>query len=715
MPSAIVLTGRITTTAAEGHPLQIHINSESDTVHPLTGTIDGDDAAIAAGVARERLHYWSLELDLGAGFESIHESEYRVRSISASRSDWARRCEIELYGARWNPLLQAAVRGTIPVRVSVTTGDPSQPVTRVKFRGYGVAAPYNKDTKTTSLSCLDAASLKASGSIGPSNEANSGITREAFFIREMEAADITVGAVDFGPLATTPINKPFSQVDLRPLDFARGWIEPAGGWIQFNDDDELMVERYSATMPPALILSPDNVVSLGPLTPPSAVATNKFTAITINYDRTDPTGIRTISFSQTTVEDYAIKGAVFEVISGGAPSPVSYGDAVPVSRVTRRVDTTQSFIGDMLLSSREVEWGWYAWNSVRLELESDGTTVDEATLLHVYQYADGSWRAEKREQWRPIKVTDIRKYLSSTALVPGTFVVRQVEQRSFPFFIPRALFELTGGPPPTETQNGGGSPIWMTEDGQGTMEFYDGLHAPTVYTATGDVIAGIPAERVTTNWVVDDEDLLVSETETVEGYARGSQVTSARAGGFVYGFDSKEYWSDEEASLQPTSIRRKRYQKIDDESYFYGESVTEPATHKVDTLPTKRVTSTRPRPETIEPRTLSQELRQSASDLVRIALCGVFEDFISSEYCQGDSDLLAIARSKLREESSWSCAFILPIDHIARPGHYVEIDGYEEDGLDGLRMIIDSIDRDPDSCTQSGTLRWYPPEVADGD
>jgi len=144
MPSAIVLTGRITTTAPDSTgALLIHINSDSDTVHELTGSIDGDDTALAVGPARERVLYWTLELDLGAGFETIHESEFRIRSLGGSRQDWARRCELELYGKRWNPLLTAAVRGTLPVRVTVVTGDPSQPVTLVKVR---VEAPPRPTT-----------------------------------------------------------------------------------------------------------------------------------------------------------------------------------------------------------------------------------------------------------------------------------------------------------------------------------------------------------------------------------------------------------------------------------------------------------------------------------------------------------------------------------------------------------------------------------------
>lgn len=709
MPSVIGLTATINTTAsATLHPLSIHVESDSDTVHELSVTIDGDDAAIAAGVVRERLLYCTLQLDLGSGFQTIHPSECRVLSVAASLDDWAKRCEIELYGAKWSPLVQDIVRGTMPVLVTTTSGDPSQPVTRTRFRGVAVSVTYDRVTKTARLSCLDRASQFAAISIGPSNEADSGATREEFFIDEMEAAGLTLGSCDFGPLATTQVTKPFSQVDVRLFDFGRGWVEPVGGWLQFDHDDKLVVERYSSLTPPAIILKPNDVVSLGPLTPPSTIATNKVTAVTINYDKVDASGLRTVQFSELTYDNYAIKGAIVRQDSAGTLTSVSMGDAAASNRLVREVRYTQTFLGDMLVGSRVEEWGWYARHAARLRLMTD-LTVTAANINYRWQYDDGTWRLWPREHWVIVQLSNTWKNISANA------VTRVSEGRAYWHFRNVALFELTGGPPPTESHNGGGSPIYITETSGGVDPTFEigGVEVATLYAGANSF-----DEEIVTVYTTDADGYLVSEVVTTSAQSRGARATSQRAGSFVYGIDesSKEYWSDEKETFQVVSIKTTTYTpQVGADAYTITSRLWEAATNKLVIAPTEQRTGARPRPEQVVGESRSQELRQSATDIVRATLSGVVEDFVSNEYCQNEADLLSLARNRLREESAWNCPAVIPFNHAVRPGHYAEVDGYTEDGMDSMRLLVAGVVDNFDACTQSLALRYYPPEVADAE
>jgi len=703
MPETVLLTATVNTTARpQVSAMTIHVNANSSTAHELLITVDGDDAALAALEARERLLRCEVEIDLGGGWEPLEPHEVRVLSFDEDLEQWSDQCALELFGSRFNPLLTGALRGPVPVRVTLVFGDLSQPVERVRFTGYITAIPYNRTTRTATVTALDEASVHAEKRVAPYIEPADEETREGYLVALLEANAVPITSLDLGPSGETAIVKPVSQFDVRLFDFVRDWISPAGAWLRFRDGG-VHVIRYTSDHPAARILTPADVIAIDGVTPPPASTPTKVTAVTVNYDRVDAAGFRTLEFTETTTADYARAGAVLRQDSAGTLAAVSYGDAVATNRTVRVVRTRQMLFGDLLVYSNSIEFGWYAARVARLALDTDNT-VDPANINYCYQYEDGSWRAWPVERWVPVRQTRLNKTIASNA------VTRQVETRHYYAFTERALWELTGGPPPTETHDGGGSKIPLTDDGRGVrLAVESGPWVGESFDSSAQLALN---ERITTDYVVDADGFLTSETETVEALSRGAIATSARAGGFVYRLNSKEYWTEDEEALRAVSVRRVVYTPIDEESYLLSESTTETATNRVTTEPLRRMNGSRPRPEQVTAESRSQELRQSATDEVREALNGTIEDWVQNEYCQNANDLLTLANHRLREESAWPFLISMPADHSLRVGHYVELDGWDEDGLDGLRLFVVGVSLDVVACTMQLRCRYYPPEVA---
>jgi len=225
-------------------------------------------------------------------------------------------------------------------------------------------------------------------------------------------------------------------------------------------------------------------------------------------------------------------------------------------------------------------------------------------------------------------------------------------------------------------------------------------------------------EVTTKEIAVDSLGYITAEVVTKKKWARGAIATSARAGSFVYGLDQsrKEYWSDEVESLQAVSIQTTTYQDIIGmDAHTVTSRLEEPATRKLVIAPTEQRQGPRPRPEAMIPQSKSREIRVSATDGVRSAINGVREDVITNEFCQDEEDSAMLARAELRDLSGWPVPITMPIDHALRAAHYVTLGAGFGDGIEGMRLLVESVSLQPQSRTMSANMIYIPPEIADAE
>lgn len=687
------------------------INGEAAYAQEFAGVIDGDDAKINALLAAHRAIAWEVQLDLGAGFEVIPPDDYRLGVIHESIREWSATASIELIGERYNPLVYGIFRGFVPIIISMIFGEPGVPFTMERFRGSLSAGPWDPDTRTLSATCLDDGAKHAETSVAVNIEASDGEVRDAYLATLLESHGITIGAqFDMGPNGSKPITKPYSLTDQRLLDFALDWIAPCGSWMYWRNG-AAQVSRYSKDRPSARALSPRDVISIGPLQGPPAPAQNKVTVVCVNYDVVSA-GSRTISFSEETYETYARKGAVKEQNkTTGAITTVAYGDTVATYRRTRRVYTVQTFVGDVLTHSHVEEWGYAARRTARLQVETDGTTVNHLAAYDCYQFDDGNWYSETVEHWQQIQRTVLGKTVASGVVTASRETIYRDE------LIQSAIFVLTGSPPSESFHPGSALPL--TEDGLGVSPASATTVIGSVIGYDGSTIGSwlVPYSETIKTFSTDSAGYLTRETSEEWIYSFGSRATSQRAGSYVQGFDGsgKTYWKNSSQLLRKKAERKVTYRDVNGTSYLAQEDFRDFETGKRFTPPVQSISGARPRPEEIIPQSRSRELRQSAEDVVRSTLNGVREDVIVNEFCQDAEDLGILANAELRDLSSWPVSLVMPIDHALRADFYVELgEGFGE-GMTGMRFLVESVDLDPQGNTMSAGLRWYPPEVADAE
>ena len=674
---------------------------------PFEGTIDGDDAKINALLAAHRVIGWEVQLDLGSGFEVIPPADYRLGTIHESIREWSATASIELVGERYNPLVYAIFRGFVPITISMIFGEPSAPFTVERFAGSLVAGPWDPVTRTLSATAMDDGAKYAETMVALNIEADDGKARdEVLAIDLLEANGITIGdRFELGVNGSKLIKKPYSQVDQRLLDLVLDWIAPCGAWIYWRDG-EAQVSRYSTDRPAARRLSPRDVISIGPLQGPPAPTPNKVTVVCVDYDVTNESGVRTVAFEELVYENYARKGAVKKQDkTTGVLTSVSYSDAAPSNRLVTRIRYVQSFIGDFLQRSDVIEYGWYAQQTARLQVETDGTTVNHLSDYDCYQFADGTWRKDPVETFRAIS------HSTSEKLVANNAVTETWERRYFYHFRARAIFELTGAGP-VETFADAGA-IALTESSEGVDPSWESA-SPVLGHLDW---ASVPDEETVHQYFADSAGYLVREVETTYRYARGAKATARRSGSFVYGLEAsqKEYWSAETEDLIAVAETTTVYQPVGTDSYTVAVRLKELATNKLTLKPTETRSGARPRPEEIIPQSRSRETRSSVEDVVRSALNGVREDVIVNEYCQDAEDSNELGKAELRDLSSWPVPLVMPIDHALRSDSYVILEDGFGDGTSGMRFLVESVDLDPPSFTMSAALRWIPPEVSDAE
>lgn len=713
MPEWILLGATLDLTAPALSGAMIADVNAADPANPgWLVDVDGDDDAIAAATSRSRVDRWALQLDLGAGLQTIAPREFAVISIDGSLDEWADRCALELYGAKYSPQVTGALRGLVAVVVTETIGEPSRPVTREQFRGAMLSAPYDGAARTLRATALDDAARYAETNIAPYLEPASGKTRDGYALELMAAAGITVGSLDTGPLGATEITKPVSKVDVLLFDFLRDWYACCGAWIEASGG-RVSIVRYSPDVPVAAELRPNDCVTVPQFTPPPALAPNKITAVTVNFERIESDGTRTISFSEITYENYAIKGAVAKQDkTTGTISVVSYGDAVAALRIVAQTNYVQQFRGNIMVASETIEFEWRARRIARMVVGTDGVTVTHLTAQDCYQYADGNWYADMRESYVPVRRQTTTKTLAATFVdengETAYQVVQAVENLWESYFVERALYRLTGSPPVQTFDSA--SPIAMTDSDDGVDP------AAVVDIGYGFAYSFPPMQRVTRTTAIDGEGYTTSETESIETYNAGARATSAAAGSYVYGFAAgKRYYVNQSFALREASRRETLNVKYNDDYWISYENERTFETNKLVSKSPQEHTGQRPRAEQLQAESRSQELRQSVTDEVREFFAGkTIESYIQNEYCQNDADLLGLANAVLRKESAWRGAVVLPHSHVLRKGHYVDLIGWTSYGLpvDPMRCLVTGAHIDCAAKTKTLDLEYSPPEVA---
>lgn len=691
----------------------VHVNATDPANDGWGVTVDGDDDAIAAASSRSRVDRWRVQVDLGAGLEYVDPDEVKVIAITGSLDEWADRCALEFYGARWSPSQLGIMRGLVPVVVEETIGEASAPITRTQFRGVIVSTIWDAANRVARCEALDDAGKASETTIAPYLQPNSGVTRDGYAVGLIEAAGLTLGRVDSGVNGVKVITKPVSKVDVLLWDYLRDWYSPCGAWI-YTVDGRVNVEKWSDTRPVAAELWPHDCVSVPELTPPASLAPNKITCVSVKYETLSTSGVESRHYTETTYETYAIKGAVAKQDkTTGAIVTVSYGDASAQYRKVREVRTTQSFRGDVLIYSYVEEWGYGADRTARLELDSDLVTVNHLGDYDCYQYDDGNWYKDKRETWRRLSWTVAQKTVDT-----NNRATEAIESRYAKQFFESPIGQLAGSPPLPDDNAALGYPHAILEDGRG-------VNPPYEYMATGSVVDGgggtigtfySPAERTVRTFTFDTGGYLIREEEIAYRYSFGARASSQRAGSWVQGIDegSRTYWESRFWELRESSSRKITYSEIDNDNYLSTEELRDYETNKRTTFPAQQGRGPRPRPEEILPKTRSQELRRSVTDEVREFLAGkTIEEWIQNEYAQDDNDLLSLATARIQDESAWSGSVVVPHSHVIRKGHYINLRGFAAWGLpsDSVRCLVRGVAIDPQAKLKTLTLRYLPPEV----
>lgn len=702
MPEANLFEATITTSAQSPEA--------SLTARIYTAEDEGVDAAITvstalvdAGRAVDRRFGCVLQIDLGSGsLTTIPQSQFIVDSEVEDLRSWADQLQFRLIGDHWSPFITALIRSRAAVTLTTIYGNTGSEVTTQIFDGYVTSGSFDPETHTAQVVALDEAISHSEKLVAPYLAPNSGQKRDAFLLDLLSTYSVPVGDVDLGSLGKTEIVKPVSQAEVRIFDFIRDFVAPTGAVIFFAGG-EFQARRYSTTEPIKRALLPHHVSRISAISPPPMSAPTRVIASTVLFEQdSEVGGDRTVVQPTRTFSTYAPRGAVAEQ-SGGSISPVSYSQPA-ATRETSRVVTTTTYRGNVMVFREVVEWGWYAPQCARRQLETDGTTISHLGGS-IYQYADGTWRSIKVEKFQPIRIVTLEKFIDEE-----NRVYRQVERQSFFSFRRRAIFVISGG---LESFDSAGA-VPITEAGECVEPYAEVLYP----TQTGSVHKPSADQVTTTDYTIEDDGTISKETVVRQTYSAGARALETVDGTYVYGLTNKDWREKQRETFgegEETVITL--YDPIDEERYTVTR-ITRTANEGIaggdsTQLQTGEGSGARPRPEQIQPTTKSQELRETVVDEVREDLVGQeIPLYLQQEYCQDERDVLEFARTTLRENSAWPIEIEMPLEGQIHKGDWIRLDGHDDIGLDDARVWVQGVNRNFQAYRQLVSGHYYPPEVA---
>lgn len=727
MPLATTLEATVTTTAETSFPLPIdlavtgaassslEVNLSLSAV--LASIIGGTElggvgsGVYSAGEPFRRIGV-KVEIDSGAGFAEIDLDELGAHlSIEEDLDNitGGDRLSFTLLGPDYSPVSSNLLRGRRPVRVTgILDAGGGERSEIVVFNGFTHEAGFDLYPPVSRVTAFDTGSKFSETLISWNEDPGHGKTRKDLLVDICTEYGIALGEIDLGPFGKTELQKPISVAEVPILEFLTEWLSPCDVRIWFSGGKFNAVRYRSGDTVERTISAAQLCVDGGAINPPDIQRPTKVTVTASSYQSLDPTGTRTAVTIESVTREYTRQRSVAKMAVGtGTVTEDNGGDGDvtgdPQTMETSRIITRRTFQGSLLVRSDVEEWGWYARRVAARQVSVLGVVEPLAGLWgeSVYQYADGSWRAEPSERWRPIRQTIVSK-----ALDADNYVVSERGEAFFYRWIraSHATIDISGD----ESQRVS-RPI--TEQGETLVaagEQWWGNYGEGPFTD--------PHESTVTKFSRDGEGFLTKVTTETSAQSAGALMGSTKLNAKVYGVETKSYYKENRERVRLVSTLTETYEQLDDSLYVLTEVETlsegGPGGGDYTERRSRDVIGVGPRAEKLEPQEVSEEYRISSTDSVREPLNGEISVYLHNEYCENESELTNVAEAALREAAAIEFQLEIPFDWATHKGQWVQV-VIPDVGLDH-KAYVSSVVKviSPDGFRQRLTCMHYPAEVA---
>lgn len=696
----------VTNTTKPVAPVLVEV---TDTGGPVIEVTVTGAAAVAAASRFQRLGV-RAEYDRGDGvMVPFPDREIgNELTIDESVDSYGDRLTIELIGERFSPFSGRELLGTKRrMNFYFMLGPPLAEYEALVFSGFSVEAPHDIFPPSSRVTLLDAAALyrdkrAKNWSLPP----NSGRTVLSVATELLTLAGIPIGTINLPNGHGGLLRKPRALGDRTILEFLRDLLGSRGSEIGF-ERGHFVARRYDPTNEPVLELTPENICLPAGISSPTTLAPNVTGVVSVSFTRTEPSGLRTVVTSVTTVGPYSVK-------SKNGPHP-------PKVQKISEIITKTSYYGSLDQFTEVTERGWYAVRAAGEQIQN----VEEGepgeweivpypdTNYKAYAYPDGSTRRDSQEIFRRLRKTIRKKTLDADRNVIG---IR--EERYFFHFIERHLWRNVGGIDTLQTLtsipiNDEGRGVDLGSEVMGLLQNDLGNTDESGATATRFFMQ--PAELIETAIALNADGTIASEQVTTHYYSTGEEMRR-NADAFGYGVDNR-FWTNRPATAYNTAldpwgglrIVTTRYRAIDEDRY----EVTRVTTDGTEDPTTEHstVTGALPRPERAEATTSSQEIRATVTDGVRAALVGeLIENIEHNEFIETPEDaaILATYRARLAAAKTLTCT--IGIEGQVHKWRLVRVN-IPGASINGLKFYVRAVQRNAATCTETIMADYYPPHI----
>lgn len=697
-PGAVVLDNRVGIIDPAADSLELDVTVLTD--------------SIRAGLAPMRAVCVELWLDLGAGLEQIPNSQVLSDwATSESHDNIVDQFTFSLVGQRFSPLLRGAMRGKQQVELYVNYGEPGFDHRARVFSGRLLSVSFDLWPPVAHCVALDEGAMWSEQLITVDIPPNSGRSRLSVLLEKAAALipPCPLGTIDLGSADGGTLHKAVSLADMRFGDFVRDFFSPCGVVAWFSNG-RLNLTRITA-QPPLLVVDRRNIAAPVTVITPATQVANQVLAVAVQSD-TSALAFRSVTRVETVTAPYApMHGDPASGIGTGG-----YGQLV--DRVTSRIETTDTYLGDTIVRTEVDEWAWYAPQMARLQINaSDGTITPTGAG---FRFPDGSYRTVAWESFMLIRKTITTRETGvryggagddvNAARFPPTLIrplalviTKETVEKYFYHWILKAPYQVPLG--------GGGDVLLgtttLTEAGDGVVYAQEiiGLLAFSSLFDGAD-------ETTVTEWAVTGEDGQIDyEKVTTLAYSAGAQLSPAVPAAFGYGTGTQRTYKSlpYETRNAGRTVKVTRYAATGEDSYSVSETVTVAGT--VGAVRTDSVASgARPFATKINPVVANQELHATITDTTRVVLSNLLAETLHNEFCENAAELRVVARARARDLSALVVTLDMPFEGRVHKGQPIAVD-LEECGLYADAMLyVWSVDRSIARFRQTVGLRLFAPE-----
>jgi hypothetical protein len=656
-----------------------------------TGEITLDPKVGAAGRSSHRVAGIVLQVDTGAGLQTIPKSEYSTDSVTITESieSWSDVLTFSRMGADWSPWVKALIRSKRRVVLYLRYGRPGETITRKLFDGYISESGWDEQKKTATITCLDAGlglnEIKTTINEPP----NHGKTRYELVSEKLDEHGIAIGDLDLGPLGYKPLSKPIARAEEGLLDYFRSLLAPCGVWIYFAEG-KLNISRYTSDDVVLRTIRAVDLTDAGITTGvPNTATSNAVEVVTVKYELREASGYRTVVTEEVQEGWYQAKGARFEQNHvSGVQTPVNL-DGVYEFQEIGKTRTVETFLGDTIVRSEVTRKAFGSPLAVANQVSFvDGSVgfYDGATR---YQYEDGTWHAQPRETY------DVQeKTVKEWTYDENGFLTGEIERHFFYHWIERAIYEIDGDVIGTND-------IPITEEGNGVLS--SSVIQQFASRSAGD-------QTVETEHTLGESGAILQTVVTTTGYSKGAPARGLTARGYGLAPNTKYYTRgfEEFGGVGGVSSVTTTHRQISEDQFRHVEVTVDAAgrsSRRTWTTTTPEYTSQ------IQGETHSQEIRHTAKDEVRGYLNGVLTRVEHSELCENEDEVAALAQHMVRELGAWPINLEIPLEGQLHKAQLLAID-IPKRRMDNAKVFVTGVTRTFGTCRQPLKFKYYPREIA---